>query len=77
MDLKKGYVARMDQLADSSYPVINTTIASVAVSALMKDTPTQFSTPKHPCLPTNEPQPSMNMATWSQHCSKKLKLGLS
>ena len=45
MDLKKGYVARMDQLADSNYPVINTTIASVAVSALMKDTPTQFSTP--------------------------------
>ena len=29
---------------------IDTTIASVAASALMKETPTHFSTPKHPAL---------------------------
>ena len=34
---------------------IDTTIASVVVSALMKETPTCFSTPKHPCPPSNEP----------------------
>ena len=56
---------------------IDTTIASVAVSALMKETPTHFSTPKHPRPPTSEPQPSTSMTTASQPPSKKLKLGLS
>ena len=56
---------------------IDTTIASVAVSALMKETPTHFSIPKHPRPPTSEPQPSTSMATESQPPPKKLKLGLS
>ena len=56
---------------------IDTTIASVATSALMKETPTHFSTPKHPRPPTSEPQPSTSMTTASQPPSKKLKLGLS
>ena len=30
---------------------IDTTIASVAASVLMKETPPRFSTPKHPCPP--------------------------
>ena len=51
---------------------IDTTIASVAASALMKETPTRFSTP-----PTSEPQPSTSMTTASQPPAKKLKLGLS
>ena len=33
---------------------IDTTIASVAASALMKETPTRFSTPKHPHPPPSE-----------------------
>ena len=53
---------------------IDTTIASVAASALMKETPTHFSTPKHP---RGEPQPSTSMTTASQPPPKKLKLGLS
>ena len=56
---------------------IDTTIASVAASALMKETPTLFSTPKWPCPPTSEPQPSASMTTASQPPPKKLKLGLS
>ena len=56
---------------------IDTTIASVAASALMKEPPTRFSTPKHPCPPTSEPQPSTSMTTASQPPPKKLKLGLS
>ena len=56
---------------------IDTTIASVAASALMKETPTHFSTPKSPCPPTSEPQPSTSMTTTSQPPPKKLKLGLS
>ena len=56
---------------------IDTTIASVAASALMKETPPQFSTPKCPCPPTSEPQPSTSMTTASQPPPKKLKLGLS
>ena len=56
---------------------IDTTITSVAASALMKETPTHFSTPKHPHPPTSEPQPSTSMGTGSQPPPKKLKLGLS
>ena len=56
---------------------IDTTIASVAASALMKETPTRFSTPKHPRPPTSEPQPLTSMGTGSQPPPKKLKLGLS
>ena len=44
---------------------IDTTIASVAASALMKETPTLFSTPKCPRPPTSEPQPSASMTTAS------------
>ena len=56
---------------------IDTTIASVAASALMKETPTRFSTPKHPCPPTSELQPLTSMGTGSQPPPKKLKLRLS
>ena len=56
---------------------IYTTLASVAASALMKETPPQFSTPKHPRPPTSETQPSTSMTTASQPPPKKLKLGLS
>ena len=52
---------------------IDTTIASVAASALMKETPTCFSTPKHPHPPTSKP----SMGTGSQPPPKKLKLGWS
>ena len=38
---------------DMELESINTTVAAVAVSALMKETPTQFSTPKHPLPPTS------------------------
>ena len=54
---------------------IDTTIASVAVSALMKETPTHFSTPKCPHPPTSEPSTSTGIG--SQPPPKKLKLGLS
>ena len=40
---------------DMELESIDTTIASVAASALMKETPTHFSTPKHPCPPASEP----------------------
>ena len=56
---------------------IDTTLASVAASVLMKETPTCSSTPKHPYPPTSEPRPSTSMGTGSQPPPKKLKLGLS
>ena len=56
---------------------IDTTIASVAASALMKETPPWFSTSKCPHPPTSEPQPSTSMTTASQPPPEKLKLGLS
>ena len=56
---------------------IDTTIASVAASALMKETPTRFSTPKRPRPPTSESQPSTSTTTALQPPPKKLKLGLS
>ena len=63
---------------------IDTTIASVAASALMKETLIQFSTPKcsHPPAsesltpPTSFPQPSSSTATPSQPPAKKMKLNL-
>ena len=64
-------------LDDLELESIDTTIASVAVSALMKETPPRFSTPKRPCPPTSEPRPSTSMTTASQPPPKKLKLGLS
>ena len=62
---------------DTELESIDTTIASVAASALMKETPTRFSTPKRPCPPGSEPRPSTSMGTGSQPPPKKLKLGLS
>ena len=62
---------------DMELESIDTTIASVAASALMKETPTRFSTPKHPRPPGSEPRPSTSMGTGSQPPPKKLKLGLS
>ena len=56
---------------------IDTTLASVAASALMKETPTRSSMPKCPCPLTNEPWPSTSMGTASQLPQKKFKLGLS
>ena len=63
---------------------IDTTIASVAASVLMKETPTWFSTPKCSCPPASEsstpptsfPQPSTSTATSSQPPAKKMKLNL-
>ena len=51
---------------------IDTTLASVAASALMKETPTCSSTPKCPRPLTSEPQPSTSMGTASQPPQKKL-----
>ena len=65
------------EIDDMELESINTTIASVAVSALMKETPTRFSTPKCPRPPASEPRPSISMGTGSQPPPKKLKLGLS
>ena len=48
---------------------IDTTIASVAASALMKETPTRFTTPK--CS-----HPSTSTATPSQPPAKKMKISL-
>ena len=62
---------------DMALELIDTTTASVAVSVLMKETPTRFSTTKCPHPPTSEPQPSTSMGTGSQPPPKKLKLGLS
>ena len=63
---------------------IDTTIASVAASALMKETPTRFSTLKCSCPPASEsptpptpvPQPSTSTPTPSQPPVKKMKLNL-
>ena len=71
----------MDDIALES---IDTTIASVAASALMKQTPTRFSTPKCSRPPASEsstpptpvPQPSTSTATPSQPPAKKMKLNL-
>ena len=69
-------------LDDLELESIDTTIASVAASALMKETPTRFSTPKHPCPLTTEsstpliPSTSTSTATPSQPPAKKLKLNL-
>ena len=62
---------------DMELESIDTTIASVAASALMKETPTRFSTPKCPRPLGSEPRPSTSMGTGSQPPPKKLKLGLS
>ena len=68
---------------DMELESIDTTIASVAASALMKETPTQFSTPKCSRPPASEsstpvPQPSTSTstATPSQPLAKKIKLNL-
>ena len=69
-------------LDDLDLESIDTTIASVAASALMKETPTRFSTPKCPCPLTTEsltpptPSKSTSTATPSQPPAKKLKLNL-
>ena len=69
-------------LDDLDLESIDTTIASVAASALMKETPTHFSTPKHPRPLTTEsltpptPSTSTSTATPSQPPAKKLKLNL-
>ena len=69
-------------LDDLDLESIDTTIASVAASALMKETPTRFSTPKHPRPLTTEsltpptPSTSTSTATPSQPPAKKLKLNL-
>ena len=61
---------------------IDTTIASVAGSALMKEAPTRFSTPKCPRPLTSEsstpptPSTSTSTATPFQPPAKKLKLNL-
>ena len=65
------------EIDDMELESINTTIASVAVSALMKETPTRFSTPKCPRPPTSNSRLSSSMETGSQPPPKKLKLGLS
>ena len=71
---------------DMELESIDTTIASVATSALMKETPTQFSTPKCSCPPASEsltpltpvPQPSTSTSIInpSQPPAKKMKLNL-
>ena len=58
-------------LDDLELELIDTTIASVAASALMKKTPPRFSTPKRPRPPASEPQPSTSMTTASQPPSKE------
>ena len=62
---------------DMELESIDTTIASVAASALMKETPTCFSTPKCPHPLRSEPRPSASMGHGYQPPPKKLKLGLS
>ena len=67
---------------DMELESIDTTIASVAASALMKETPTRFSTPKRPRPPTSESltpptlSTSTSTATPSQPPAKKMKLNL-
>ena len=59
---------------------IDTTIVSVAASALMKETPTRFSTHRSPHPPTSEsltpPTPSTSTVTQSQPPAKKMKINL-
>ena len=65
---------------DMELESIDTTVASVATSVLMKETPTQFSTPKRPRPPASEsstPVPQPSTSTASQPPAKRLKLGLS
>ena len=57
---------------DMELESIDTTIASVAASVLMKETPTRFSTPKCPRPPASEPQPSTSMGTGSQPLQRNL-----
>ena len=62
---------------DMELESIDTTVASVATSVLMKETPTQFSTPKRPRPPASQsstpptpvPQPSTSTATESSTSS--------
>ena len=71
---------------DMELESIDTTIASVAASALTKESPTRFSTPKCSCPPASEsstpptpvPQPSTSTctATRSQPPAKRMKLNL-
>ena len=56
---------------DLELEFIDTTIASVAASALIKETPPWFSTSKCPCPPTSEPQPSTSMTTCIPTSSKE------
>ena len=62
---------------DMELESINTTIVSVATSALMKETHTCFSTPKCPHPPASGSQSSTTIGTGSHPPPKKLKLGLS
>ena len=65
---------------DMELESIDTTLASVATSVFMKETLTQFSTPKHPRQPTSEsstPVPQPSTSTASQPPAKRLKVGLS
>ena len=65
---------------DMELESIDTTVASVATSVLMKETLTQFSTPKRPRPPASEsstPVPQPSTSTSSQPPAKKIKLGLS
>ena len=52
---------------DMELESIDTTIASVAVPALMKETLTCFSTPKCPHPPVSEPRPSTSMGKYLEH----------
>ena len=67
-DTKKdfSFVDLLD-MDDMELESIDTAIASVAVSALLKETSTQFSAPKH----------LTSMATGSQPPPKEINLGLS
>ena len=67
---------------DMELESIDTTIASVAASALMKETPTWFSTPKHSCPPPSEsltpltpvPSTSTSTATPSQPLPRRCNI---
>ena len=71
---------------DMELESIDTTIASVATSALMKETPTWFSTPKRshppgsksstPLTPLPQPSTSTSTVNPSQPPAKKMKLNL-
>ena len=80
-----SFVDSLD-MDDIELESIDTTIASVAASALMKETPTWFSTPKRSCplasesltplTPVPQPSTSTSTATPSQPPAKKMKLNL-